>query len=151
MKTERTIRNCRIATKAQCPRECEQLKPTGNDNVRSCNACGDDVFWCSSDEETLRHARAGHCIAREQPHPAACSPIVIGRPEFVPPTDEQRAADAWIRRERGIDDALKTLERASVDCVGCGYPMPAWRKTCKVCGRTMGVGDSLAERLSQRP
>jgi hypothetical protein len=65
------------------------------------------VSFCRTDEETLRHARAGHCIAREEPHGGELPELVIGTPH--PPsaiTPEQKLASAWHLRENGIADAL---------------------------------------------
>jgi hypothetical protein len=139
MKTERTVRNCRDGFAFVCPKRWEGLAPTGDENVRHCPACNEDVFFCRTDEETLRRAKAGQCIAREMPDGSELSPIVLGRPEtpLVPTPEQEEAGRAW-RRERGIDAALENLKYAHRACPGCGYPMPDWKLRCTVCDRELG-------------
>ncbi len=142
MRTERTIRTCPVRMKFSCPRTWEGLRPTANPDVRHCAHCNEDVHFCRTDEETLRHARAGHCIAREEPHPDALPDLVLGRPEFPPViTPEQEQASALYARERGITDALDNARfEGARDCPGCGYPVPSFRKTCYVCAFELGRG-----------
>jgi hypothetical protein len=68
--------------------------------------------------------------------------MVLGRPKVVPVvTNEQERAQAWARRERGINTLLRgRLEAASRPCPGCGYPVPEFRKSCYVCGLEIGRG-----------
>src|SRR6187431_704151 len=130
MRTERTIRKCPIRMKFVCPRTWQDLRPTASADVRHCAHCQQDVYYCRTDEETLRHARAGHCIAREEPHPGELPRLVIGTPdESSVPTPEQEQARAWSRREDGIADALNNGPvEGDRDCPQCGYPVPGYRK-----------------------
>lgn len=140
MRTERTIRNCTVHVDTPCPKRWDELQVTDSVNARHCFVCGEDVFFCSSAEETLEHARAGHCIAREEPHPSELPRVVLGRPTVVPVvTTEQERARAWARREHGINILLRgRLEAASRPCPDCGYPVPSFRKSCYVCGLEIG-------------
>jgi hypothetical protein len=142
MHTERTIRNCTVRIDTPCPKRWDDLQPTAAAAVRHCAVCARDVFLCSSAEETLEHARAGHCIAREEPHPSELPRMVLGLPTVVPVvTNEQERAQAWARRERGINTLLRgRLEAASRPCPDCGYPVPDFRKSCYVCGLEIGRG-----------
>jgi hypothetical protein len=115
------------------------LTPTDAHGVRHCEHCDQDVYFCMTDEETIAHARAGHCIARETPDSGEQSVLCIGQPKDVPPpTEAEREADRLLFRERGIDDAIKNALRSSRVCSGCGYPAPDWRLDCRVCGFRMG-------------
>jgi len=141
MRTERTIRNCTVRLKAPCPRTWESLAPTSNLGVRRCGECGEDVYLCVTDAETLEHARAGHCIAREEPHPSELPRLILGRPTVsVEPTEQQRQAIDFRRREHGITHLVKNgrLRDATRFCPKCNYPVPDFRKTCYVCGFETG-------------
>ncbi len=140
MRTDRTIRNCTVRIITPCPRRWEALRVTDDPGVRHCQVCARDVFFCSSTEETLEHARSGHCIARDEPHSSELPNIVVGQPTIVPVvTDTQRRAVEWARRENGINRVLDgSVEFASRPCSGCGYPVPNFRKSCYVCG--LGIG-----------
>lgn len=137
----RTIRNCTIRTKAACPKRWEDLDPTDSPGARHCPKCDHDVYFCASDEETLEHARAGHCIAREEPDRSELPRLVIGRlvKPLPEPTDEQKRA-LWLRhREHGIDILLNgRLDAPSRPCADCAYPVPNFRKSCYVCGLELG-------------
>lgn len=139
MKTQQTIRNCPLPVfSKQCPRLWEELTPTAEASVRHCGHCNRDVFFCSTDDETLTHARAGHCIARAIPDESELPDIYLGQPKHVPPpTPEQEEAEHLTHRERGIDDALKNLTTRR-SCPRCRYPVPGWRTTCRVCGLELG-------------
>jgi hypothetical protein len=140
MRTERTIRNCVVRMKLACPKTWEALRPTGEPNVRHCTHCDQDVYYCATDAETIAHARAGRCIAREMPHRSARPPVIIGRAAAtIEPTAEQEAARRFARREHGIDTLLRgRIEGCSRDCPECGYPVPGFRQSCYVCGFAVG-------------
>src|SRR5688572_10668049 len=68
MRTVRTIRNYRIRMKVVCPKTWDAVAETTDPTIRRCSACSEQVYLCTTDEETLMHARANHCIARAVPH-----------------------------------------------------------------------------------
>jgi hypothetical protein len=138
MKTKLTIRNCESTFRFQCPKTWNELSPTASDGVRHCGVCDCDVFFCTTDEETIEHAKAGHCIARELPDEKELPHVYVGQPKNVPvPTLEQEEAGKWFGRERAIDDSIKNAD-AERSCPECNYPAPRWRETCRVCGFKMG-------------
>jgi hypothetical protein len=139
VKTTRTIRNCPLPVFRQvCPRRWEALTQTGRAGVRHCGQCDQNVYLCTTDEETLSHARAGHCIAREMPDASELPVMYLGRPARVAPhTPEQDEALRLSRHERNIDDALKNLNSPRC-CPRCKYPAPRWRTRCRVCGLDIG-------------
>lgn len=141
MRTERTIRNCTIRLKAPCPRTWEGLTPTSNPRVRHCGECNQDVHFCETDTETLEHARAGHCIAREEPHSSELPRLILGRPTVrVEPTEHQQRALEFRRRERGITTLVNSdrIQAATRQCPKCTYPVPDFRNSCYVCGFETG-------------
>jgi hypothetical protein len=142
MRTERTIRKCPVRMKLVCPRTWQGLQPTADSNVRHCAQCDQDVYFCRTDQETLRHARAGHCIAREEPAEGECGEAVLGIPEESSlPTPEQELANQWRLREQGISEVLNHGPfEGERDCPRCAYPVPGFRKTCYVCGFELGRG-----------
>ena len=87
MKTKRTIRNCLLPIFRQvCPKQWDALTPTEDAGVRHCGECKQHVYLCLTDEETLDHARAGHCVARVIPDESELGSMILGRPKHVPPT-----------------------------------------------------------------
>lgn len=140
MRTERTIRNCTVRMKVVCPITWDGLQSTDRPDVRHCAQCGTDVFFCATDAETLERVRVGHCIARERPHASELPPVIMGRGELVPSyTDKQQLALRLHRREEGLNTLIKRgLHGKDRDCPECGYPVPSFRKTCYVCGFTLG-------------
>ena len=47
----------------QCPREWQALQQTENNSIHFCDACQENVFYCTNKEEAEEHALQGHCIA----------------------------------------------------------------------------------------
>ena len=139
MKTRKTIRNCSVkGFDYVCPQEWNALQPTNDETQRLCIECNEIVYLCVTDNETLSHARAGHCIAREIPDDSELPAMYLGRPTNPPPiTVSHERALEWTGRERGIDDSLRNID-AQRCCPTCNYPSPDWRKTCRVCGFEMG-------------
>jgi hypothetical protein len=139
MQKLRTIRNCSPKFSFQCPKQWEELSETDSSLVRFCNLCTSNVFFCDTDADTIAHAQAGHCIARELPDPDGLPSIIVGRPSNpIEPTIEQLQVQALWARERGIDDSIANAMSSTRSCQKCGYPAPDWRKTCRVCGFEMG-------------
>jgi hypothetical protein len=139
MKTQQTVRNCKDDFAFVCPKLWDKLEPTANPSVRFCNGCKETVYLCRTDEETLRRARDGQCIARERPDESERTPMVVGRPKMPPvPTASQLQAEEWATRERGIDKSLGDLKYSHRSCPECGYPSPDWRPACPVCNHHLG-------------
>ena len=143
MKPKVTIRNCESTFRFQCPKLWNELTQTASADVRHCALCDCDVFFCTTDEETIEHAKAGHCIARELPDEQQLPRVYVGKPKNVPiPTREQVEAAKLFVRERAIYDSIKHAD-TDRSCPKCNYPAPRWRVTCRVCGFEMGrqLGD----------
>lgn len=117
----------------------ESLGITSEENVRFCPECKEKVYFCVTDGDTLLHAKAGHCIARELPDEKELPKIVLGKPKIpITNSPDQEKAREWNSREKGVDDSLENINDSSRSCPECGYPAPGWRKTCRVCGFEMG-------------
>lgn len=143
MSLRRTVRHCVVELGA-CPQDWNELAPTSQSDVRRCASCQRDVFFCTSDRETLEHALRGECVARFEPDPndLPMRQLVVGRPkisEQPPPSPKQEAAAALARRESGIREALARIKYDCIDCSGCAYPVPTFRKTCYVCGTAVRI------------
>ncbi len=107
--------------------------------MRFCDGCEKNVYFCSTDAETIEHALAGDCVAREEPAREELPRMVIGRPRVpIQVTPTQREARVWNKRERGIDKVLDGRVEASRRCPSCSYPVLSFRKTCYVCGHEVG-------------
>jgi uncharacterized protein (TIGR02996 family) len=57
------IENCGVSFRFRCLLRWEQLRPTADETVRFCEACGQQVFFCSSLKLAQTHAAVGDCIA----------------------------------------------------------------------------------------
>jgi hypothetical protein len=138
MKTNLKIRNCPTQFRFVCPMTWDSLALTEKDDVRHCDQCSRDVHFCVSDEETIAHAKAGHCIAREVPYNSELPAVYVGMPKSVSErTPQQEQAAKWSMRERGIDDSIKNADSVRA-CPKCDFPAPPWRISCRVCGFEMG-------------
>jgi len=148
MKLLRTIRNCRPSIPVPCPKRWDALTETTSLAIRHCETCKSDVHFCATDEETLVHARAGHCVAREVPDPSELPNVILGRPA-VPAVMSADQVEARSRnaRERAIDDILN-WDMAAYDrsCPTCSYPVPNFRSACRVCGTVVGRFTRAPER-----
>lgn len=142
MNTKRTIRNCLPVFQVVCPKLWDELTDSDDPSARHCNQCDRQVFLCTTDDETIAHARAGDCIAREMPDISGMRSIFLGKPvrpeAAIPETPEQREVGRMRQREWGVDDSIKNAERSARTCSKCHYPAPDWRLTCRVCGFEMG-------------
>jgi hypothetical protein len=94
MKSLRTIRNCSFTWKVQCPKEWVELDATLSESVRHCQECERDVYYCATDDETLDHARLGHCIARAQPDDRHFDAVVAFGPFYHLVSEEERGSAA---------------------------------------------------------
>jgi len=134
------VRNCGLRIKVDCPKIWDSLTPTADSAVRHCAQCKENVYFCATDAETIAHARAGHCIARDRPAGPELPPGFIGRleaPRIL--TAEQRAAQQRLRKVRGIDTLINgRFEGTTRECPECSYPVPDFRKSCYVCGHEVG-------------
>ena len=139
VKEETTIRLCGLKFKRQCPLKWENLSATTDPLVRHCQTCEREVYFCASDEETMAHADAGHCIARSAPHRSELPMMFLGEPDAEwlrahRPTPLQEEAGRIASRESQINAALKNLRFTPRRCSACGYPVPSWWPACRVCG-----------------
>jgi hypothetical protein len=133
----RTVRKCGIAVerRQECPRTWAEMAATSDPDVRRCAQCDDFVYFCRSDAETLEHAFAGHCIAREEPSEAELPDLVIGRPRSFGPTPREERALALWSREHAIAAAIGSEQRSvGARCPECTFPISSGQKRCGVCG-----------------
>lgn len=65
MTSEKTIINCDIAFRFKCPKKWDRLAVTGKENIRYCNQCERNVYYCLTREDVRGHADAGECVAFE--------------------------------------------------------------------------------------
>src|SRR5215471_13288817 len=108
MKKKLTIRNCPTTFRFQCPRLWDELAETHSPDVRHCAQCDQDVYLCTTAAETTKHAKAGHCIARQIPD--GKTPPMLGRPQYVP------------------TGSIKTVN-LDRPCPRCSYPVSQWRSS----------------------
>lgn len=56
-----SIRNCRFAFK--CEAKWDDLSETEDEDVRFCNSCEKEVYFCINDDELARAVRLNRCVA----------------------------------------------------------------------------------------
>ena len=130
MKTIKTIRNCNVSFEFVCPLTWDKLNATEDNNIRFCGECQRQVFFCSMDEETITHARAGDCIAREMPEDNSRNMIIIGRPS-IEEIREDILREHYTRKEKAVDEAINL--NSIFSCSKCGYPKKDELSACEVC------------------
>lgn len=122
-----------------CPRSWDSLAPTAIEGIRHCESCSREVHLCTTDEQTLAHARAGDCVARLEPDRSELPRMFVGRADVVI-TPSQEEAQAWRRREAGIAAAIVgPFGAEDRTCPRCGYPA-TFRRHCYVCEAEVGEG-----------
>ena len=57
------VEKCEIRFEFQCPKQWENLRPTADVKVRSCDACRKPVHYCDTIDEARLHAIRGECVA----------------------------------------------------------------------------------------
>jgi hypothetical protein len=140
MLTVRTVRNCALRHSPECPKLWPSLSTTLDPEIRHCQVCDQDVFFCATREETVQRGREGRLVARDEPARSELPAIRLGGPR-IEPTPSQEAAFRAHAQERGITILLNgRLTAESRDCPSCAYPVPSFRKSCYVCGYNLGRG-----------
>ncbi len=136
---KRSIRNCPATDfRYRCDKTWDELAETDRPDVRHCERCRSEVYFCATNEETIAHAKAGHCIAREGPDESELPHSWVGIPMGVTElTPAQSEAVAWNIREAHVDDSIRNVTRWTRACPRCSYLAPDWRVVCRVCGFEM--------------
>jgi uncharacterized protein (TIGR02996 family) len=57
------IELCQVEFEFQCPKKWENLQVTHEEQVRFCDSCRQNVYYCHSIEEAQKHAVEDHCVA----------------------------------------------------------------------------------------
>jgi hypothetical protein len=65
MSSKLTIRNCKFAFK--CTAKWDDLEETEEEEVRFCNTCQKEVFFCDSDDTLVTFVKLNRCIAILKP------------------------------------------------------------------------------------
>jgi uncharacterized protein (TIGR02996 family) len=93
------IENCRAGEKTVddlrrespfyfvCDRRWEDLRATDSDQVRFCEACSEQVHFCSTQAKARKHARQGHCVA--------LSPELLRQPGDLAPPEPGILGGMW--------------------------------------------------------
>jgi uncharacterized protein (TIGR02996 family) len=55
------LENCQF--RFRCPKKWASLQVTDHEEVRFCDNCRENVYYCTSISEAKGHARLGHCVA----------------------------------------------------------------------------------------
>lgn len=126
MDTEKTIGNCDTEFTFKCPQTWDQLGDTESVDIKFCAECHRKVYFCNKDEDTLFHARQGHCIAHERPQENKLPLILLGEPdvETLKLNEGRKEAGKWDDRENGVDDALKNIQSSTRNCANVTIPHP---------------------------
>ena len=66
MSNKLTIRNCKFAYK--CNAKWDDLQDTEDDEVKFCDDCQKEVFFCGSDDELIAQVHLNRCVAILKPN-----------------------------------------------------------------------------------
>ena len=66
MSNKLTIRNCKFAYR--CSAKWEDLEETNDDEIRFCNDCQKEVFFCDSDDTLVALVKLNRCVAILKPN-----------------------------------------------------------------------------------
>jgi hypothetical protein len=55
--------NCQAPLSVECPLQWENLEPTNASDIRFCDVCQRNVFYCETPDRFLEAARQGRCVA----------------------------------------------------------------------------------------
>lgn len=66
MRSKLTIRNCKFAYR--CSAKWEDLEETEDDEIRFCNDCQKEVFFCDSDDTLVALVKLNRCVAILKPN-----------------------------------------------------------------------------------
>jgi len=56
-----SIRNCIFAFK--CSAKWDKLDPTSDDNIRFCQDCEKEVYFCEDDEQLVKLVKLNRCVS----------------------------------------------------------------------------------------
>jgi hypothetical protein len=59
------VENCEWEFRYRCPHRWQNFATTDDKMIRYCPVCARNVYLCADDASVIRHARLGHCIAKE--------------------------------------------------------------------------------------
>ena len=65
MSDKLTIRNCKFAYR--CSAKWDNLQETDDDDIRFCNDCQKEVFFCDSDDTLITFVKLNRCVAILKP------------------------------------------------------------------------------------
>jgi uncharacterized protein (TIGR02996 family) len=73
------IELCELPFAFQCPKQWDRLRLTADVEVRFCDFCRQEVFFCHTIEEARRHAWMGHCVAVDPEVPREKGDLISSR------------------------------------------------------------------------
>jgi len=129
------IQNCQVEFRNRCSFKWDSLATTADESIRHCSTCERSVFLCTNDKEAIEHARQGDCIAMPMLDGEGLPVVYLGEPQEPQPdpTAEQRSLEAQYHYERTRMDAIRDTKHAEDNCPVCNFPLPKWRKSCRIC------------------
>lgn len=73
--------NCKHAFSNLCPKRWSELTPTDTPRVRFCDACSENVTYCTTPDEFVRLGNSGRCVAvPDQNSPDSLERMLMGKP-----------------------------------------------------------------------
>ena len=73
--------NCEHVFSNFCPKRWSDLTPTDKPGIRFCEACSEDVTYCTTPEEFVQLGNAGQCVAVPNQHtPDSLERMLMGKP-----------------------------------------------------------------------
>jgi len=99
-----TLRNCVLAYK--CPNDWAALTETDNEDIRFCNECEREVYFCHDDEDLAKGIRLNRCVAfyKSSEIKDLVGTATMGIPSFPLPREY------YIKKLTGLGLQEKTLQ-----------------------------------------
>ena len=101
-----------VEMKFVCPHSWETLEPTSSDDnekeVRFCNDCSKEVYWCSSEAEIVSHGTQGHCVAFNFARGVAPSCSLVDDFGVMPSSEGLTSSDQGISSEEVLEPLVES-------------------------------------------
>lgn len=85
------VSNCSPKFRLECPIQWSSLRGTSDENVRFCEVCQQEVYYCRTPEEVAQRAIRRHCVAYDSPAPEI---------EVKADTHRSSSSQAFLKRSR---------------------------------------------------
>ena len=104
-----TISNCRFAYK--CAKTWDSLEESKTPDIKFCNDCQRNVYFCHDDSQLVEAIKMNHCVAFFRPifGEDRFVPMSLGMPELTPLEDREGELKELIEKKEDIQGVLNSI------------------------------------------